>query len=156
MLATPRKSVAATLKKFGRLDCVINNAGVGTKMELSQLDGPTFERTLRTNLTSAFLVSQAAIPHLQERGGRLIFMSSGAARTGGVISAAYAASKAGLEGLMHYYATYLRAHRITSNAIAPSLIATDMIGEMIARQSTICQSGTTGRDLASRTNDHGD
>ncbi len=54
-------------------------------------------------------------------------MSSPAARTGGGISAAYAASKAGLEGLMHYYATYFLAGRITANAIAPALIASDMV-----------------------------
>lgn len=137
--------VATAVQKFGKLDCVINNAGVGNRIELSKLDGPAFEATLRTNLTSAFLVSQAAVPHLKARGGRLIFMSSGAARTGGVISAAYAASKAGLEGLMHYYATYLRPHRITANAIAPSLIATEMIGEMESHAMDQLPLGRLGR-----------
>jgi 3-oxoacyl-[acyl-carrier protein] reductase len=93
--------VATTVDQFGGLDCVVNNAGVAEKIPLEQLDGLAFDRTLRSNLLSAFLVSQASVPHLKERGGRLIFMSSGAARTGGMISAAYAASKAGLEGLMH-------------------------------------------------------
>lgn len=130
---------------FGKLDCVINNAGVGDRVELSKLDGTAFDATLSANLTSAFLVSQAAIPHLKVRGGRLIFMSSGAARTGGVISAAYAASKAGLEGLMHYYATYLRPHRITANAIAPSLIATNMFGEMQSHAMDQLPLGRLGR-----------
>ncbi len=86
---------------------------------------------MRTNLLSAFLISQAAIPHMvAQGGGRLIFMSSLAARTGGLVSAAYAASKAGVEQLMHYYATYLLRHRITANAIAPALIASDLVGEM--------------------------
>ncbi|MDF0519096.1 SDR family oxidoreductase [Bradyrhizobium yuanmingense] len=137
--------IAAAIEKFGKLDCVINNAGVGNRIGLSQLDGATFNATLATNLTSAFLVSQAAIQHMKERGGRLIFMSSGAARTGGVISAAYAASKAGLEGLMHYYATYLRSYRITANAIAPSLIATDMIGEMHVHATDQLPLGRLGR-----------
>lgn len=137
--------IAAAIEMFGKLDCVINNAGVGNRIELSQLDGTTFNATLTTNLTSAFLVSQAAIQHMKQRGGRLIFISSGAARTGGVISAAYAASKAGMEGLMHYYATYLRSYRITANAIAPSLIATDMIGEMHAYATDQLPLGRLGR-----------
>ncbi|GAP96889.1 3-oxoacyl-[acyl-carrier protein] reductase [Leptolyngbya sp. NIES-2104] len=62
--------------------------------------------------------------------GRLIYMSSIAARTGGMVSAAYAASKAGIEGLMHYYATFLLPYRITANAIAPALIASDIVNEM--------------------------
>ncbi len=122
--------IGRTIEQFGRLDCVINNAGIGNMTTLEKLDAAQFETTVKVNLLSAFLVSQAAIPHMKARGGRLIFMSSLAARTGGGISAAYAASKAGLEGLMHYYATYLLADRITSNAIAPALIASDMVKAM--------------------------
>lgn len=115
---------------FSRLDAVINNAGVGTIADLDHLDAAQFEETLRANLLSAFLVLQAAIRRLKSSGGRLIFMSSGAARTAGKISAAYAASKAGIEGLMHYDATYLLPYKITANAISPSLLATDMAKEM--------------------------
>ena len=117
-------------ERFGRLDCVVNNAGIGEIIGLDELDAVRFDKTLRVNLLSAFLISQAAIPHMRERGGRLIFMSSGAARTGGRISAAYAASKAGVEGLMHYYAAYLRPYRITANALAPALIESDMVAAM--------------------------
>lgn len=122
--------IGGSISHFGRIDAVINNAGVGAIVRLEDLTGSSFETTLRINLVSAFLVSQAAIPHMKQRGGRLIFMSSGAARSGGRISAAYAASKAGLEGLMHYYAANLLGHRITANAIAPSLIESDMVNEM--------------------------
>ena len=115
--------VVSVMQRFGRIDCVINNAGVGCITDLQAIDEAQFEQTMRTNLLSAFLVSQAAIPHMvAQGGGRLIFMSSLAARTGGLVSAAYAASKAGVEGLMHYYATYLLRHRITANAIAPALM----------------------------------
>ncbi len=122
--------VGETLARMGRLDCLVNNAGIGEPAALDRLTLEQFERTLRVNLTGAFLMAQAAWPQMRERGGRLVFLSSGAARTGGAISAAYAASKAGLEGLMHYYATYLRPHRITANAIAPSLIESDMTKAM--------------------------
>jgi 3-oxoacyl-[acyl-carrier protein] reductase len=118
--------ISATIEHFGRLDCVVNNAGIGERIAIDALNETAFSRTLHANLTSAFLVSQAAWPHMTKRGGRLVFLSSGAARTGGGISAAYAASKGGLESLMHYYATYLRPHRITANAIAPAFIETDM------------------------------
>lgn len=125
-----RRLVDACVDQFGRLDCVINNAGAGVVRTLDELDGATFQQTLNANLLSAFYVSQAAIPHLKRKGGRLIFMSSGAARIGGRVSAAYAASKAGMEGLMRYYALYLRDDRITANAIAPLLIETDMLAGM--------------------------
>jgi 3-oxoacyl-[acyl-carrier protein] reductase len=118
--------IGAAIKQFGQLDCVVNNAGVGERIALDALDEVAFSRTIHANLTSAFLVSQAAWPHMIKRGGRLVFLSSGAARTGGGLSAAYAASKGGIESLMHYYATYLRPHRITANAIAPAFIETDM------------------------------
>ena len=137
--------VEATLERFGRLDCVVNNAGVGEIIGLDDLDAAKFEKTLKVNLLSAFLVSQAAIPHMRERGGRLIFMSSGAARTGGKISAAYAASKAGVEGLMHYYAAYLLPHRITANAIAPSLFESDMTTAMALPSPDKLPLGRLGR-----------
>lgn len=125
-----RRLVHAGIGQFGRLDCVINNAGAGLVRTLDELDGATFQQTLNVNLLSAFYVSQAAIPHLKQNGGRLIFMSSGAARIGGRVSAAYAASKAGMEGLMRYYALYLRDDCITANAIAPLLIETEMLAGM--------------------------
>jgi len=115
-----------TLAHFGRIDCVINNAGIGEVCPIDRLDLPLFQKTIHANLTSAFLVSQAAWPHMTRDGGRLVFMSSAAARTGGGLSAAYAASKGGVESLMHAYASALRPHRITANAIAPALIESKM------------------------------
>lgn len=139
------RMIASVMEGLGRIDCIVHNAGEGKITDLERLDEEMFEHTLRVNLLSAFLVSQAAIPYMKERGGRLIFMSSGAARTGGKISAAYAASKAGLEGLMHYYATYLLSHRITANAIAPSLIESDMVRKMGLPPSEAMPLGRLGR-----------
>jgi 3-oxoacyl-[acyl-carrier protein] reductase len=139
-----KRVVETTVERLGRIDCVVNNAGSGAVIPLNDLDEATFARTLQVNLISAFLVSQAAWPHMKMNGGRLVFLSSGAARTGGGLSAAYAASKAGVEGMMHYYATTLRPYRITSNAIAPTLIESDLMN-LISPRTTELPLGRLGR-----------
>ncbi|MES2785311.1 MAG: SDR family NAD(P)-dependent oxidoreductase [Pseudomonadota bacterium] len=124
--------VSTTLENFGQIDCLINNAGVADIRAQAEADERHFDDMLRANVKTAFLMSQAVIVEMTKRakGGRLVFLSSLATRTGGVVSPAYAASKAALEGLMHYYATYLLSHRITANAIAPGLVESDMTNGM--------------------------
>jgi 3-oxoacyl-[acyl-carrier protein] reductase len=80
----------------------------------------------------------------QRQWGRLIFLSSIAAQTGGVIGPHYAASKAGMLGLMHSYASLLSKEGITSNAIAPALIETDMIRNYSRIQPTLVPVGRFG------------
>jgi 3-oxoacyl-[acyl-carrier protein] reductase len=112
----------------GEVDIVVNNAGIGVPKPFLEITLDDWQQVLQTNLTSAFLVSQAAIPAMMAKGfGRLITISSTAAQTGGVIGPHYTASKAGLIGLMHSYASLLASHGITANAVAPALIETDMI-----------------------------
>jgi 3-oxoacyl-[acyl-carrier protein] reductase len=139
-----KRLVETTVERPGRIDCVVSNAGSGAVIPLDELDEAAFARTLQVNLTSAFLVSQAAWPHMKMNGGRLVFLSSGAARNGGGLSAAYAASKSGVEGLMHYYATTLRPYRITANAIAPTLVESDLTN-LMAPQTTRLPLGRLGR-----------
>ncbi|WP_334266435.1 3-oxoacyl-ACP reductase family protein [Edaphobacter sp. HDX4] len=113
---------------LGDIHILVNNAGINPARPFLELTLEDWNRTLQTNLTSAFLVSQAAIPAMrQQKWGRLIFISSVAAQTGGVIGPHYAASKAGMLGLMRSYANLLAKDGITSNAIAPALIETDMV-----------------------------
>jgi 3-oxoacyl-[acyl-carrier protein] reductase len=112
----------------GEVDIVVNNAGIGVPKPFLDITPDDWQQVLQTNLTSAFLVSQAAIPAMMAKGfGRLITISSTAAQTGGVIGPHYTASKAGMIGLMHSYAALLAPHGITANAVAPALIETDMI-----------------------------
>jgi 3-oxoacyl-[acyl-carrier protein] reductase len=114
--------------RLGPLGIVVNNAGVIVRKPLEQLGPDDWDETMRINLDSAFYVTQAALPGLRaRRWGRIIMLSSVAAQTGGVIGPHYAASKAGLLGLTHSYASLLAKEGITANAIAPALIETDMI-----------------------------
>ncbi len=102
-------------------------------------------KTIRVNLSSAFHVTQAALPGMRARKwGRIVILSSVAAQLGGVIGPHYAASKAGLIGLAHSYAAILAKEGITSNAIAPALIETDMIRHNPAIKPTLIPIGRFG------------
>lgn len=123
--------VAAARDAFGPVEILVNNAGIAPIQKVFEADTETWDRVMNVNLKSAFLVTEAVINEMAERKwGRLIFMSSIAARVGGGFGGAYAASKAGTDGLMHHYAANLRAFGITSNAISAALIETDIFSEM--------------------------
>lgn len=120
--------VGETQQRLGSIDVLVNNAGINPAKPLAELTLADWRATIDANLTSAFLVSQAVLPEMRQRKfGRLIFLSSVAAQTGGVIGPQYAASKAGMLGLMHSYANLLAKEGITANAIAPALIETEMV-----------------------------
>jgi 3-oxoacyl-[acyl-carrier protein] reductase len=113
---------------FGGVDILINNAGIATPTAIDRLTEADWNATIDTNLKSAFLVTQAALPDMRARHwGRLVFISSVAASVGGIVGPHYAASKAGMHGMMHYYAAHLAKEGITANAVAPALIETEMI-----------------------------
>jgi len=113
----------------GSVDILVNNAGINPARPLLDVSLQDFQQALDVNLTSAFLTTQLAIGSMIEKKyGRIINISSVAAQVGGVIGPHYAASKAGLIGLTHSYASLLAPYSgITANAIAPALIETDMI-----------------------------
>jgi len=113
---------------LGPVDILVNNAGIAITRGLDDLREEEFDRTIAVNLKSAFLCTEAVLPGMRARQwGRIINISSGAARGAGAIGVHYNASKAGLEGLTRGYAGRLAKQGITVNAVAPSLIATDMI-----------------------------
>ena len=106
---------------------IFNNAGVALHRGLDELSEADFDRTIAVNLKSAFLCTQAVLPHMRaQRWGRIVNISSGAARGAGVVGVHYNASKAGMEGLMRGYAARLVKEGVTVNAVAPSLILTEM------------------------------
>ena len=95
---------------------------------VDELTEDDFDRTIAVNLKSAFLCTQAVLPAMRARKwGRIVNISSGAARGAGAIGLHYNASKAGMEGLTRGYAARLVKEGITVNAVAPSLIETDMM-----------------------------
>ena len=113
---------------LGIVDIVVNNAGIAIFRDIDELTEEDFDQTIAVNLKSAFLCIRAALPHMRERGwGRIVNISSGAARGAGGIGPHYNASKAGMEGLARGYAARLVKHGITVNNVAPSLIGTDMV-----------------------------
>jgi 3-oxoacyl-[acyl-carrier protein] reductase len=114
--------------ELGPVDVLVNNAGIALIRTVDELTEADFDRTITLNLKSAFLCTQAVLPHLRaQRWGRIVNISSGAARGAGGIGVHYNASKAGMEGLTRGYAARLLAEGITVNAVAPSLIDTDMM-----------------------------
>jgi 3-oxoacyl-[acyl-carrier protein] reductase len=119
---------AAVEAGLGPVDVLVNNAGVARPLPLEQLTERDFDDMIAVNLKSAFLLTQAVLPGMRaRRWGRVVNVSSVAAQLGGVIGPHYAASKAGMLGLTHAYASLLAREGITVNAIAPALIATEMI-----------------------------
>ena len=120
--------VEATESGLGPIDILVNNAGISEPCAIEELTEALFDRTLTVNLKSAFLCTQAVLPGMRERGfGRIVNISSGAARGAGAVGVHYNASKAGMEGLTRGYAARVVKDGVTVNAVAPSLIATEMI-----------------------------
>jgi 3-oxoacyl-[acyl-carrier protein] reductase len=113
---------------LGPVDILINNAGMAIPRGIDELTESEFDQTIAVNLKSAFLCSQAVLPAMRaNKWGRIVNISSGAARGAGAIGVHYNASKAGMEGLTRGYAARLVKQGITVNAVAPSLIETDMM-----------------------------
>ena len=122
-----KSMVDAIADELGGVDVLVNNAGVAIRRGLDDLTEADFDRTIAVNLKSAFLCTQAVLPGMRaRRWGRIVNISSGAARGAGAVGLHYNASKAGMEGLTRGYSARLANEGITVNAVAPSLIETDM------------------------------
>ncbi|MFL6837451.1 MAG: SDR family NAD(P)-dependent oxidoreductase [Bradyrhizobium sp.] len=114
--------------ELGPIDILVNNAGIAITRGVDDLTEADFDRTIAVNLKSVFLCTQAVLPMMRsKKWGRIVNISSGAARGAGAIGPHYNASKAGIEGLTRGYAARLVKEGITVNAVAPSLIETDMM-----------------------------
>jgi 3-oxoacyl-[acyl-carrier protein] reductase len=126
--AAVKAMVDQVMDSLGPIGILVNNAGVAMVRGVDDLTEDDFDRTIAVNLKSAFLCTQAVLPAMRARKwGRIVNISSGAARGAGAIGVHYNASKAGMEGLTRGYAARLVKEGITVNAVAPSLIETDMM-----------------------------
>jgi 3-oxoacyl-[acyl-carrier protein] reductase len=120
--------VRSTEEQLGPVDILVNNAGISRPQPLEEVTERDWDEVIKANLKSCFLATQAVLPGMRARKwGRIINLSSVAAQTGGVVGPHYAASKAGILGLTHYYAQRLAKEGITANAIAPALVETEMV-----------------------------
>jgi 3-oxoacyl-[acyl-carrier protein] reductase len=141
--AAVTEMIRTTAAQLGPVDVLINNAGIALIRTVDELTEADFDLTLLANLKSVFLCTQAVLPHMRaQRWGRIVNISSGAARGAGGIGVHYNASKAGMEGLTRGYAARLVTEGITVNAVAPSLIDTDM---MAARRDDYAKRIPLGR-----------
>ncbi len=119
--------------RLGVVDVLVNNAGIGAFFDLDNLTEAEFDRTLAVNLKSVFLCTQAVLPGMRaRRWGRIVNLSSAAARGAGLVGVHYNASKAGIEGLTRGYAARLGREGITVNAVAPGPIDTEMAAPLKA------------------------
>jgi len=119
--------VAGVVTRLGRLDVLVNNAGITRDQLMLRMKREDWDAVLATNLTGAFTCSQAALkPMLKQRSGRIVNITSVVGQAGNAGQANYAASKAGLIGFTKALALEVASRNITVNAVAPGLIDTDM------------------------------
>jgi len=115
------------IRRHGRLDIVVSNAGVTRDQLLLRMKRDDWDAVVSTNLTATFLLAQAALrPMLKQKGGRIIAISSVVGQTGNAGQSNYAASKAGLIGFAKALAREVASRSITVNVVAPGMIDTDM------------------------------
>ncbi|HXS20429.1 MAG TPA: SDR family NAD(P)-dependent oxidoreductase [Steroidobacteraceae bacterium] len=139
--------------ELGPIDILVNNAGTAVVRGLDEITEEDFDRALAVNLKSAFLCTQTVLPGMRvRRWGRIINISSIGARIGsGSVSVAYAAAKAGIEGLTRAYALRLASESVTVNAVAPGLVETEMgkplIESGVATRIPVGRPGT-GEEIA--------
>jgi 3-oxoacyl-[acyl-carrier protein] reductase len=115
-------------ESVGPVDILVNNAGIARVQPVEEITERDWDELIDVNLKSCFLMTQAVLPGMRARQwGRIVNLSSVAAQVGGVVGPHYAASKAGMLGLTHFYAQRFAKEGITANSIAPALVETEMV-----------------------------
>ncbi len=145
-VADPKATEAAIdgiSKQRGRLDIVVNNAGISIDQLLLRLKDDDLDRVLAVNLKGAIAVARAAIkPMMRARWGRIIFISSVVGESGNAGQTAYAATKAALLGVTKSVAREYASRSVTVNAVTPGYIETDMTAGLPEAAKTAMLSGT--------------
>ena len=121
--AAPERVVAQVEEALGPVDILCANHGMVRPAHYTDVDADAFDRTMAVNLRAPFLLARRVLPGMTERGwGRVLFTSSVAGFTGGMVGPDYGASKAGLHAITHFLASRVAPDGVTVNAIAPALI----------------------------------
>jgi 3-oxoacyl-[acyl-carrier protein] reductase len=121
--AAVEEMVSKVEAELESVDILISNAGIAPQQSLEEITVEDWDRVMDVNLRSAFLLAKRLAPGMREREwGRMVFVSSVAAFTGGIVGPHYTTSKAGLIGLVHALAGPLAPHGVTVNAVAPAPI----------------------------------
>lgn len=119
--------VKTAIEEFGRIDVLVNNAGITKDNLLMRMKEEEFDKVISINLKGTFNVTKAVVPYMmKKREGRIVNISSVVGVSGNAGQSNYAASKAGIIGFTKSVARELASRNILSNAIAPGFIATDM------------------------------
>ena len=147
-----KATTKAVIVQFGKIDILVNNAGITRDQLAMRMKRADWDAVLHTNLTGAFLCTQAVVGSmLKQRWGRIINVSSVFGRMGQAGQANYAASKAGLIGLTMAMARELASRNITVNAVAPGFIETAMTeglsAELKAEALKLIPLGRVGTDM---------
>lgn len=137
----PAKMVEQTMARFGRLDVLVNTAGIGTYRPLASLDESFVRQMFDINVLGTIMLTKAAAAVMRE-GGRIVHVSSRLAVSPIPTSAVYAASKAAVSAMVHGFARELGPRSITINAVAPGVIETDMTTKIIAERGDQIRSST--------------
>ncbi|MBE7246631.1 MAG: glucose 1-dehydrogenase [Actinomycetospora chiangmaiensis] len=132
--AACRSAAAATLERLGRVDVLVNNAGITQPLRIMEIAPEHYDAVTDVNLRGTLYMSQAVIPAMRQQGsGAIVCMSSVSAQRGGGIFGGphYSAAKAGVLGLQKAMARELGADGVRVNAVTPGLIQTDITGDAL-------------------------
>ncbi|UJW32869.1 SDR family oxidoreductase [Saccharothrix sp. AJ9571] len=141
---TDEAAVTAFFAALGPVDVLVNNAGISTSAPLARTSLADWQAQHEVNATGAFLCTRAVLPGMRERdSGRIVTVASTAGHAGFKYTAGYTASKHAAVGLTRAVAAEVAGTGVTSNAVCPAFVRTDMTRTSIARIS-----GSTGRDEA--------
>ena len=146
-IEAPDAIVHAVEQELGSIEILVANAGVsGMPCGIADITVDEWERIIAINLRAPFLLARRVLPAMAERGfGRIVFISSIAAYTGGLVGGHYAASKAGLHGLAHSLAQQGAGQGVTVNVVAPALVDTDMVPDDPQIRQGLASSRPVGR-----------
>jgi len=134
--ASIQKAIAHAQKQFGTtIDIVVNNAGIADEKPFEEITDADWDRMLETNLRGAFIAAQETLPAMRKKHwGRIVNIVSIGGQWGGMRQVHYAAAKAGLINFTHSMAKLYSQDGITSNAVSPGLVETDMIKKELASE----------------------